>query len=133
MQNVDRAFELQYMGAVNMNKALWPLTFGSFLKFMMDPVFSETDIEKAKRWAIDNVYARGPAPAFRIGAVPYGVLPVASLARWQPRSLEHDEADALAVEAALLGPLRRMASIWKSAASGVGRVKPQSQTPEVDS
>jgi hypothetical protein len=130
LQNVDRAFERQWQAAQSMTQALWPVTYGFFLKFMMEPVFTESGIAKAKDYCLNFVFPRGFVPAFRVGNVPYGLLPVASLQRWEPRGL--GRADDELVEQTLLPPLRRMTSIWKGAASGVPRVKKQSSQPELD-
>lgn len=128
--NIDRAEKEEWLASAAMKRTLWPLTYGFFLKFMMQPVFSEAAIQNAKNYCTSWVYPRGPVPTLRIGSVPYGLLPVASLSRWQPRSLgdTFDES----VESALLAPLRRLVSLWKSAAGNVKRIKPSSSTPDID-
>jgi hypothetical protein len=128
--NIDRAFKEEWVASAAMNRALWPLTYGFFLKFMMEPVFSEGTIQNAKNYCANWVFPRGPVPTVRIGAVPYGLLPVASLSRWQPRTL--GTATDQSVESGLLAPLRRMLSIWKSASGNVKRIKPGSSAPDVD-
>ncbi len=138
VQNVDGAFEEGHQRAVAMSRVLWPATFGTFLKFMMDPIFTEDGIEKAKQYAsgsvannaTGNVFARGPAPVIRIGAVPYGLFPVASLKRWKPRALGRAE-DQL-VEEKLLLPLQQMLGLWKEASKGVNRLKPKAAKPVDD-
>lgn len=130
VENIDRAFNEEWFASAAMNRALWPLTYGTFLKFMMEPIFSEDAIKNAKSYCTNWVFPRGPVPAVRIGAVPYGLLPVASLARWQPRTL--GRATDESVESALLAPLRRMLSIWKNASKGVKRIKSGSSTPDID-
>jgi hypothetical protein len=130
VENIDRAFEEEWHASASMNRALWPLTYGTFLKFMMEPVFSEDAVKNAKSYCTNWVFPRGPVPAVRIGAVPYGLLPVASLSRWQARTLGRTTDES--VESSLLAPLRRMLSIWKNASKGVRRVKSGSSTPDVD-
>jgi hypothetical protein len=97
-----------------MNEALFPATFGYFLEQMMSPVFDAGDIAMAKRHFIELVRGRGHLPCFRIGAVPYGVLPVSSIARWEsPRE---------GIERPLAPGLATLRTIWLSAAQSVARV-----------
>jgi hypothetical protein len=129
-QNIERALEFEIVRASNMNRVLWPVTYGSFLKFLMAPVFSDAAILQAKGYFIGNVLARGPSPAFRVGAVPYGVLPVVSLRNWQP--LPVGSPEDVAFETNLVGPLQRLFSLWESVSPGVARVVPPSPTPDLD-
>lgn len=69
-----------------MAEALWPATLGYFLEQMMAPVFDEEAIQEARHHFTDYVRGRGPFPAFRVGDVPYALLPVSSIYDWQPAS-----------------------------------------------
>ena len=61
--------------AKSMNIALFPATLGYMMETMMQPVFSDDDVEKT-RWFLNNfVSGRGPIPALKIGNQPYGILP----------------------------------------------------------
>ena len=96
---VSRPFSFDHVAGANrreqasaeaMNNALWPVSFGYFLQHMLDPVFEgkprifpDTAIDEARGHFRQYVRGRGPCPAFRIGGVPYGVLPVSSLDRWK--------------------------------------------------
>jgi hypothetical protein len=62
-----------------MNQALWPCTMGYFLEQMMTPLVSAATIADARAHFADFVRGRGPLPAFRVGRVPYGVMPVTPL------------------------------------------------------
>jgi hypothetical protein len=130
VQNVDRALHQEHAVASSMTTAMWPVTYGSFLQFLMDPVFTAQQIANAKAYFIANVFPRGPAPAFRVGAVPYGVLPTTSLARWQARGLGSTNDEA--VEAGLLAPLRLAVPIWKNASAGVAQIRANSANPQLD-
>jgi hypothetical protein len=72
-----------------MADALWPATIGYFLEQAMAPVFDAATIAEARRYVVDAVHGRGPAPALRVGGTPYGVLPVSSLDRWAPARPGH--------------------------------------------
>ncbi|MCP5106066.1 MAG: hypothetical protein GY950_21960, partial [bacterium] len=63
------------------NKALWSATLGYFMDEMMN--FSPTTIGKTREFFTDFVYGRGPLPAIRVGAQPYGILPTTAFSRWQ--------------------------------------------------
>jgi hypothetical protein len=130
LQNVDRAGQIEHPLASFMNRAMWPLTYRSFLKFSMASLFSDTAIANAESYFFNNVFARGPAPAFRVGQVPYGILPATSLKRWKTDTT--DTSTDVTVETAILDPLLRALGIWQKASSNVKRVLPQSTTPDLD-
>lgn len=67
-----------------MAEALWPATLEYFLEQMMAPVVSRDAVDAAHDYFVDWVRGRGPYPAFRVGDVPYGLLPVSSPTAWQP-------------------------------------------------
>ena len=64
----------------DMITALWPATLGYYLEQMMAPQFSSDAVDAARVYALANAIPRGPVPALRVGATPYGILPVTSLA-----------------------------------------------------
>jgi hypothetical protein len=130
VENVDRSHEFEHFFASMANTAMWALTYRSFLKFNMSPIFSDASILNAKNYFVNNVFARGPAPAFRIGQVPYGLLPVTSLQRWKKDTT--DTSTDVGVETAILDPLNRALAVWKSASSKVNRVVANSSTPDLD-
>ncbi len=65
--------------AAAMNDALWPATLGYFMEQMMAPQFDAATIASARKFFVDSVRGGGPLPAFRVGQVPYGLLPAVSL------------------------------------------------------
>lgn len=76
-----------------MAAALWPTTLGYYLRQMMvseldvpdQPAdLSEETIEKLRHHFIELIRGRGPFPAFRVGDVPYGLLPVSDLTNARP-------------------------------------------------
>jgi hypothetical protein len=76
---------VQYAGqdeltpAKAMATALWPSTLGYFMEQLAAPVFTDQHYTDTQRYFINNVQGRGPLPAFRVGRVPYGVLPVCNV------------------------------------------------------
>ena len=81
--------------ARDMNRALWPSTWGYYLEQMMGlgdfngqqpGAFPEAEIdanlEYARQHFLDHVRAGGPLPTLRAGKQPYGVLPVTALDLW---------------------------------------------------
>ncbi len=112
----------QYADGVNsqsgtdMLTALWPATLGYFLPQMMDPVFSASQIEAAREYVAANTTPRGPAPAFRVGTTPYGVLPVTSLKRYRPPRLE---PPAATVEMGLVTFILRLWPAWLASSTDV--------------
>ena len=73
-----------------MHLALWPGTIGYMMRTMLAPVFSEEVIDQTRDFLTRYVSGRGWIPALRIGAQPYGVLPVTDFKRinWLDRKNE---------------------------------------------
>jgi hypothetical protein len=70
--------------AATMNDALWPATLGYFMEQMMAPRFDATTIADARQFVVSYLRPGGPFPAFRVGRVPYGLLPAIALSRFAP-------------------------------------------------
>jgi hypothetical protein len=95
-----------------MMTALWPATGGYFLEQMLAETFAPAAIDAARRHAIEFTRGRGPLPAIRVGAQPYGLLPVSSLDRWVAREGEDQ----------FVAGLRGLRGIWRSVIDRVPRV-----------
>jgi hypothetical protein len=65
-----------------MVSALWLPLWGHALKDIWQ---QGPGVHQAGLWAIQNLLAEGPLPPVRLGDVPYGLLPVTSLALWKPQ------------------------------------------------
>jgi hypothetical protein len=81
--HVEGADLSELVPARSMNRALYAPTLGYFLDQMMHPLVGHDAVNEVgvhfSRWVVP----RGLCPAFRVGRVPYGVLPATSLRRWQ--------------------------------------------------
>jgi hypothetical protein len=65
--------------AVATATACWPATGDYFIRYLMGlPVAGMR--EDIRQFATELTRARGPIPSFRVGSIPYGVLPIVSLA-----------------------------------------------------
>ncbi len=101
------------------NTALWFATWEPVLQRLDDaevPGVTPATIESARRLHRDHVRGAGPAPAIRVGAQPYGVLPVADLDAWSPR-----DGDPTA---SLVAVIRRTLRRWIDRAATLPRVRP---------
>ena len=116
-----------------MNIALWNGTLGYMMDTMMAPLFDRDDIRFTRAFFTQFVSGRGPLPALRIGAQPYGILPTSVFSRM--RWLGGRESGAGPVVSHLrtvpggsyLGQLynvlRRLDGYWTDMAAKVARVK----------
>lgn len=108
--------------AHDMNRALWPSTWGYYLEQMIGlglvngdqpGVFPENQIDVNVEWArqhfVDHVRAGGPLPAIRVGKQPYGVLPVTALDLWGGTPEDGKQASN---DAAVVSLLRRLQDYW---------------------
>ncbi len=59
-----------------MATVLWPATWGYYLRQMLAPEHETSPVDRWRRSALDLVRSRGPLPVLRLGAQPYGVLPI---------------------------------------------------------
>ena len=108
-----------------MNQALFPVTMGYFLEQMMSPQFGDNVVEAAREFFQNHLRARGPLPAFRVGAVPYGILPVSSLSNWFP------DRETSTAESQLPDLLRHLLPYWLSAVNQAPHVG-QTSDPDGD-
>jgi hypothetical protein len=101
------------------NTALWFATWEPVLQRFVDaevPGVTPATLESARRLHRDHVRGAGPAPVVRVGAQPYGILPVSELDAWVPRSGD--------TTASLVPLIRRTVGRWVQGAGAVARVRP---------
>ena len=103
-----------------MNDALWPATLGYLMEQLMVPVFDAATISRARQFWTDRVRPGGPLPAFRVGRVPYGLLPAVSV-------------DRLAADPRFTPVLRSLRDqYFVPAAASAPRIAPGSADPDGD-
>lgn len=81
VQRIPHAGGLDQSEARAMQAALWPGTLGYMMKTLLTPVFSPEQVASARTFFTRFVSGRGPLPALRIGAQPYGILPTTAFER----------------------------------------------------
>jgi hypothetical protein len=133
--NDERGTGREQRRAQAMADLLWELLFGHFGRELLD--WNVTQRRQVRDWITNFVRARGPAPAIRIGTVPYGILPAVSIRRWTTRTITAAEGTTeqqrQALEALMVSPLRNLRERWKAAAiAQTPRVKPSSTDPSAD-
>ena len=79
-RNVAGALDYDYAESHAMRSALFEATMGVMLRKLWEyegsPGIAGTTISSARDWFIDHITGGAPIPALRIGAQPYGFLPV---------------------------------------------------------
>ena len=117
--HIAGADRTEQASAAAMNRALFPATWGYFLETMMAPIVSMNTVDATYEYFATNVRARGHFPAFRIGNVPYGLLPVSSFSLWRASDTKQTPLTGL-----LPGILRAAQPFWSAqinAAPHLGR------------
>lgn len=110
--------------------ALWTATGEHFLDDLLKsssldrPALSAANRDWLRSHFVDNVRARGPLPVLRLGAQPYGLLPVTSFRGWQAGA---GEPPALARMHLLLETLR---PLWADGVPTLPRVGGPDQSGE---
>lgn len=85
LQGLPNANGKDQVESMAMNTALFPATMGYFMEEMMDPLFTERDIEATRKLFAHTISGRGPIPAIKMGKQPYGILPITRFSRLQFR------------------------------------------------
>ncbi|MFE8598559.1 hypothetical protein [Archangium violaceum] len=100
------------------HSALWPTTWGYFLRHMMSGRFGETVSERMREHFVHFVRPDGPLPTLRLGAQPYGLLPVQAMDGWEPAPGEPDDSEGVAL-------LRRLRDqVWAPSVGKVSTIPP---------
>ena len=127
--------------ARDMNRALWPSTWGYYLEQMIGlgavngdrpGVFPENLIDVNVEWArqhfVDHVRAGGPLPTIRVGKQPYGVLPVTALDLWGAMP---EDGKLASHDAAVVALIRRLQDYWSAESRTAARMGNHSD-PDID-
>ncbi len=111
------------LDARSMNAALWQAGWGYFLSNMVGrdgTGLTADDLAWAREHFVSRVRSAGPFAALRCGRQPYGILPVTSLDRWQPRAGSGDPKERDLWLRDLLVKLRDR--VWRPQLAEVPRV-----------
>ncbi|MFT4216667.1 MAG: hypothetical protein QM619_05705 [Micropruina sp.] len=102
------------------NTALWAPGWGAYLLSLDEhgvPGIDDAQRESGRQLFRDHVRGRGPSPALRVRAQPYGVLPVSDLRRWEPAAGE--------TTGGIVRVVRMLLDRWLAAANQrVRRIRP---------
>ena len=110
--------------AFAMNTVLWPATWGYYLEQIVTGSVPTPDVllPLARDHFINHVRARGHFPILRVGAQPYGVLPIQWSAQWK-------ELENRALDAPLMSLLANLRTTWESSVANVPKI-PGAADPE---
>lgn len=94
MSGIPGTDDREHAWSSALTDVLWRATAGYFLSDMLDPIAKDPAIDAdLHEFARQHLFAGGPLPTLRVGAQPYGVLPVIAARRFQARA--GDQADHL--------------------------------------
>jgi len=145
LERIDNSSRKDYYYAGSIQGALWPVTWGYFLKYLMvDKGLQgiQEYLPYLKEHYVKFVRASGPLPIFRTGNMPYGILPVSSLSEWRQSNTDTEwidddddkEKDYIMSEW-LLKVLTFLKSHWETLAENtslIPRIDGNSSDPEGD-
>lgn len=106
LTRLERADNTDVREARLMNQALWPATLGYYLEQMLG--VDAGRVREIERFFVEYVSGRGPLPAVRVGAQPYGLLLTSDTRRW------HDGGAVSSVSAQVRSLLARLEPFWDS-------------------
>lgn len=97
-----------------MNTVLWPATWGYYLEQIVTGSVPTPDVllPLARDHFSQHVRARGHFPILRVGAQPYGVLPIVCSTQWQG-------LEGRALDSPLMSVLSSLRGTWESSVAGV--------------
>ncbi|MES9609318.1 hypothetical protein [Actinomadura sp. NPDC000929] len=115
------ADDLRRPGAA-VRRLLWPVGLDYLVRHLADGAEAgwTADLPAVRSHFVSHVHPDGPLPALRVGAQVYGVLPVASMARWKSGGAGEARAVDLLV--------RLMNRVWSR--SPVPRIRPGLADPD---
>lgn len=123
-QGLPNANGKDQLESIAMNTALFPATMGYFMEEMINPLFTDNDIENTRNFFSNYVSGRGPIPAIKIGRQPYGILPVARFSNLQFRKDKNFENK-------LKNLLARMDETWDSIVSQVNYIGKEGDSHQI--
>lgn len=124
LQGLPNANGKDQLESIAMNTALFPATMGYFMEEMMDPLFTDNDIENTRNFFSNYVSGRGPIPAIKIGRQPYGILPVTRFSNLQFRKDKNFENRVKSL-------LEKMDETWDSKVSQVNYIGKEGDSHQI--
>ncbi|MFC4116402.1 hypothetical protein [Nonomuraea zeae] len=109
------------------NIALWPATWGYYLRTALNPVFGPAAIDQTRDFFLKHVSGRGPLPAVKIGRQPYGILPTTAFSR-----LAWPDSPTAGHRRGLNQVLTAAAQDWQAATAKVSRLVPDARPGDPD-
>ncbi len=127
--------------ARDMNRALWPSTWGYYLEQMIGlgdvngdqpglfpPDQIDVNLDWARHHFADYVRAGGPFPTIRVGKQPYGILPVTALDLWGAMP---EDGTLASKDGAVVALIRRLQDYWSDESRTAARMGNHSD-PDID-
>lgn len=118
VQHIRDANIMDIKEAMCMNTALWPTTLGYYLRHLLHPMFSTSEIARVKSHFNSNVLGRGKIPAIRVGSQPYGILATTAFSKLEYTTTSGQEGLLAKMHANLLTP---MSEVWDGLLGQVAR------------
>lgn len=117
VQHIRNADIADVKEAMCMNTALWPTTLGYYMRHLLHPLFTESEIGGIKQQFNRFILGRGRIPAIRVGSQPYGILATTAYSKLEYQTIGN-------AEAALLSKLHKnilqpMQSTWRNLSNQV--------------
>ncbi|HHG85340.1 MAG TPA: hypothetical protein ENJ82_11395, partial [Bacteroidetes bacterium] len=118
VQHIRDANIMDIKEAMCMNTALWPTTLGYYLRHLLHPMFTPSEIAKVKSHFNSNVLGRGKIPAIRVGSQPYGILATTAFSKLAYSTTSGQEGLLAKMHSRLLTP---MSKVWDGLLGQVAR------------
>lgn len=127
LADLDGANDLEQKYARAMNTVIWPVTGGALLWDLRHgdgkPMLSEDDVQEVREHFIRDVRGPGPLPTLRVGATPYGFLPICGL----PAQVDGDN-----LHVRLWRVLQHLLGSWRKAVAKLPRVDSRADDSATD-
>ena len=109
LQNIRNTELMDVKEAMCMNTALWPTTLGYYLRHLMHPLFTESDMVKVRTHFNNYVLGRGRIPAIRVGSQPYGILATSAYSKFDYNG---SDENSIFLKGLYNNVLKNMVSTW---------------------
>lgn len=123
LNHIENSDGMDIRNASQMNNVMWAAGTGFYMSDMMDPLFTSDDIRKTRDFYTNFMSSRGAIPSFRVGTLPYGILPISSNKdltwhEWEPNKDFYDRYNTF---------INKIDTYWK-----VNAIRPENSRNIVD-